>query len=100
MYESVISWVSVEICSSVRLARSGGRSARGVCEVEAPGTGWDDEEGGSTSVLSDMVVSTKVGHETGAGGRSSNLRDGERVRVTSDDVVTDAGLLHFFLHFF
>jgi len=78
----VISWVSVEICSSVRLARSGGRSARGVCEVEASGGGWDEDEGGSTSVLSDMVVSTKLGHETGAGGRSPSLRDGEGVRVS------------------
>ena len=32
VYESVISWVSVEICSSVRLARSAGSSGR---------RGWD-----------------------------------------------------------
>lgn len=46
----------MEICSSVRLARSGGRSARGVWEVDSTGVGWDEDEGGSASVLSDMAV--------------------------------------------
>ena len=38
MKESVISWVRMQICSSVRFARSGGRSVLGAC--------WDVDKGG------------------------------------------------------
>ena len=39
----------------MRLARSGGRSARGVGEVDAIAGGWVEDEGGSSSVLPDMI---------------------------------------------
>jgi len=46
VYESVISWVRVEICSSVSSARSGGRSAReGVCIAVAASEGTGDVVG-------------------------------------------------------
>ena len=54
VYESVISWVSAEIWSSVRLARSGGRSALGGREL----TSVDVEE----TVASGAVDSTSVGN--------------------------------------
>jgi len=58
--ESVISWVRVEICSSVSWARSGGRSAReGVCIAVAASEGRGEVVGpvvASGAFACDIVV--------------------------------------------